>query len=63
MPFGELMIAPGIVDIGQILVVHGHGAHLVIGRGQDLDDIVPKVSPADIRVGGHHSSAVLVEGI
>ena len=41
VPLAELVSAAGVVDIDEHLVVEGHGAHLVIGGGEELDHIVP----------------------
>ena len=41
MPFGQLVVSAGVVDVDEVLVVEGHGAHLVVGGGKHLDHVVP----------------------
>ena len=41
MPLGQLVVSAGVVDVDEVLVVEGHGAHLVVGGGEHLDHVVP----------------------
>ena len=41
MPLGQLVVSAGVVDVDEVLVVEGHGAHLVVGGGKHLDHVVP----------------------
>ena len=43
VPLVQLVIAPGIVDVGQHLIVEGDGAHLVVAGGEQLDEVIPVV--------------------
>ena len=41
MPLGQLVVPTGVVDVDEVLVIHGHGPHLVVGGGKHLDHVVP----------------------
>lgn len=44
VPLGKLVRATRVVDVDEIFVVHGDGAHLVVGRRQQLDHVVPALA-------------------